>query len=127
MALLLRGIRYLRFGPLGPVFRTTLLPIRYSGGIQRAANHVIAHAGKILHAAAADQYDRVLLQVMADARNVRSDFNAVGEADARDLPQRRVRLLGGRCVNARTNSALLRAALERRARSLPAWRFPPIT
>src|SRR5207247_2559751 len=39
----------------------------------------------------------------------------------------RIRLLGSRSVHARTNSALLRTAIERRARCLPARRPSPIT
>src|SRR5215813_1780088 len=65
-ALLLRGIDYLRFGPLGPILRSALPAIRHTGRIQRATDYVISHAGKILHTAAADQHNRVLLQVVAD-------------------------------------------------------------
>src|SRR6516164_8247744 len=65
-ALLLRGIGYLRFRPLGSVFRSPLAAIGDTRGVQRAANHVITYAGKVLHAAAADEHDRVLLQVMAN-------------------------------------------------------------
>src|ERR1700681_1271761 len=64
---------------------------------------------------------------MADPGNVRGDLDSIGEPDAGHLPQRRIRLLGGGSVHTRTNSALLRAAIERRARCLPAWRFSPIT
>src|SRR3954463_13385528 len=51
---------------------------------------------------------------MALARDVADHLEAVGETNLRDLAQRRVRLLGGRCVDARANSALLRALLQRR-------------
>src|SRR4051794_3214983 len=63
-ALRLRGIRFLRFGPLGSVFRPTLPPIGHPGGVQSAADHVIAHAREVLHAAPADQHDRVFLQIV---------------------------------------------------------------
>src|SRR5580693_7033674 len=72
-ALLLRGIRSLRFRSLGPVLRPALLAVGDAGGIQRPANHVIADAGEILHAPPADQHDRVLLQVVADPRNIGCD------------------------------------------------------
>src|ERR1019366_5207009 len=132
-ALRLRGINFnLRFWrltlrPFGPVLRTALFAIGHAGGIQRAADHVITHARKILHTAPADEHDRVLLQVVSDSRDVGGHFDPVGQGHARHFPQRRIRLLGSRSVDTRTNSTLLRAAFQRRARSLPAWRFPPIT
>src|ERR1700687_2263512 len=46
--------------PLGSVLRAALLAASNSHRIERAANHVIAHAGEILYAAAANQHDRVL-------------------------------------------------------------------
>src|SRR5215469_11823838 len=124
-ALLLRGIGYLRFRPLGSVFRSSLAAVGYACGIQRAADHVIAHAGKVLHTAPADQHDRVLLQVVADARDVRGHFDSISKPHAGDFPQRRIRLLGSGGVYAGAHPALLRTAIERRARSLPAWRLPP--
>src|SRR5882724_3876535 len=54
-------------GPLGPIFRAPLLAVRDACGIERAAHHVIADAGEVLYAASADQHNRVLLQVVADA------------------------------------------------------------
>src|ERR1044071_9873659 len=90
-ALRLRGIRFLRLGPLGPVFRPALPAIGYPGRIQRAANHVVPDARKILHAAPADQHDRVLLEVVPDAGDVRRYFDSVRQPDARHFPQRRIR------------------------------------
>ena len=66
---------------------------RDAGGVQRAADDVVAHARQVLHAAAADQHHRVLLQVVALAGDVGRDLHAVGQPHARDLAQRRVRLL----------------------------------
>src|SRR5947209_7035158 len=54
------------------------------------------------------------------ARNVRRHFHAVGEPHARDLAERRVRLLRGRGVDAGADAALLRALLEGRRRALGA-------
>src|SRR5262249_3583593 len=67
----------------------------------------------ILDAAAANQHERVLLQVVADARNVGRDLDAVGEADTGDLAQRGVRLLGRLGEDANAHTALLRAVLQR--------------
>src|SRR5262249_2787880 len=58
--------------------------------------------------------DRVLLQIMALARDVADHLEAVGEADLGDLAQRRVRLLRRRGVDAGAHAALLRALLQRR-------------
>src|ERR1700730_17240446 len=86
--LLLHGL-----GPLGAEFRAPLLAVLNAGGVERPADNVIAHARKILHAAAAHQHDRVLLQVVPNPGNVGRDFNAVGQTCARDLSQRGIRLL----------------------------------
>src|SRR6266849_1030259 len=108
---------------LRSVLRASLLAVRYAGGVERSADHVITHARQIFHTAPADQHNRVLLQVVADARNVSRHFNPIGQPYARDFPQRRVRLLGSLGVHARTNSALLRTRLQRRTRRLVARPF----
>jgi hypothetical protein len=51
----------------------------------------------------------------------------VAEAHARHFSERRIRLLGRLRVHARAHPALLRTAIERRARCLPTWRFTPST
>src|SRR5437899_12796870 len=82
-------LRLLR--PLGAVFRAALAPVLDALGIMGAADDVIAHAGQILDPAAADQHDRVLLQVMTLARDVAGHLETVGQAHARDLAQGGVR------------------------------------
>src|SRR6266567_457733 len=109
----------LRFRSFRPILRAALLTVGYAGSIQRAANHVITNAGKILHTAPADQHDRVLLEVVADARNIGRHFDSIGEAHTSHFPERRVRLFGSGGINACTNSALLRTALQSGTRSLP--------
>src|SRR5579864_3907105 len=52
---------------LGAVLRAALLTLADAGAVERAAHGVIAHPWQILHAAAADQHHRVLLQVVAFA------------------------------------------------------------
>src|SRR5664280_436595 len=79
---------------------------------------MVADARQVLHATAADQHDRVLLQVVCDPRYIGSDLNSVGQANARDLAQRRVRLLGGLGVDAGADAAALRRTLQRWAGSL---------
>src|SRR5690606_13581550 len=80
--------------------------------VERPANHVITNAREILHTTAADEDDGVLLEVVALARDVRGDFHAVRQTDTANLPERRVRLLRCRRVDADADSALLRTALE---------------
>src|SRR3546814_4098599 len=75
---------------------------------------MVTDTRKILDAATADQDDRVLLQVVAFARNVAGHFEAIGQTHARDLTQCRVRLLRRRRVDARADAALLRTGLQGR-------------
>src|ERR1700742_2933948 len=99
---------------LGAVERTALLAVLDALGVEHAADDVIAHAGKVLDAAAADQDHRVLLQIVALAGNIGQRFEAVGQAHLGDLAQRGVRLLRRRGVDAGADSALLRAFLQGR-------------
>ena len=55
--------------------------------VQRTPNDVIADTGQVFDAPPADQHDRVLLQVVSDARNIGGDLNAVGQAHAGNLTQ----------------------------------------
>ena len=72
---------------------------------------MVANAGEILYTTSSDQHHGMLLQVMANAGNIGSHFDPVGEPDARDLSQCRVRLLGRRCVDTRANPSFLRTTL----------------
>src|SRR5579884_1084912 len=99
-------------GALGSIFRTALLAVRNTGGIESAAHHVIADTGQVLDAASADQHNRVLLEVVADTRYIGCDFDPVGQPHARHFPQSRIRLLRSGCIDAGTNTAPLRAGLQ---------------
>ena len=79
-----------------------------AGGVERPADDLVAHARQVLDAAAADEHDRVLLQVVALAGDVGGDLDRAGDAHARDLAQRRVRLLRRHRVDARADAAPLR-------------------
>src|SRR6266699_79685 len=106
---LLRSLR-----TLGAVLRAALLAVLDALSIEDAAENVVAHAGQVLDAAAADHDHGVLLKVMAFTRNVTNDLEAIGQAHLCDLAKRRVRLLRGRSVDPRANPALLRRLLQRR-------------
>src|SRR3712207_779713 len=96
----------------------SLLAVADALGVQRAADDLVTHTREVLHAAAAHEHHRVLLQVVADARDVGGHLDATSEADASDLPQRRVRLLRRRRVHAGAHAATLRGALQRRGLGL---------
>src|SRR5579859_820451 len=99
---------------LRAVLRTALTTVFHTLGIQGAADDVVAHTGKILHTAAADHHDGVFLQVVAFTRDIAGHFEAVGQAHAGDLTERRVRLLRSGGVDAGANTTLLRAFLQSR-------------
>src|SRR5919201_6293729 len=90
-----RMVAWLRRGilrGLHSVERTALLAVRDAGGIEGAADHLVADAWKVLDAAATDEDDRVLLKVVPLTGDVAGHLEPVGEPDTRDLPKRRVRL-----------------------------------
>src|SRR4029077_17141559 len=113
------------FRTLRAVERTALLAVLHALRVENAADDVIAHARKVLHAASANEHDRVLLKVVAFARNVSEGFVAVGQTNLGHLAKCRVRLLRRRRVDARADGALLRALLQSRnlvaLRLLAAW------
>ena len=94
--------------------RSTAERIVY-GALDSAADDLLADTGKVADATTADEDDRVLLQVVTDARDVGRDLDARAEAHTGDLAQSGVRLLRGRGVHARAHAATLRAPLEGRS------------
>lgn len=88
----LRNRRLLRL--LRAIFTPRVRAIRHTAQIQRAPHKLIPHSGTVLRAAAADQHDAVLLDVVSLARDVRGDGGAGGEAHTRRLALARVGLLG---------------------------------
>src|SRR5919202_5916636 len=122
----LRGI-YERLLGLDAVLRPRLLAVGHAGGVEGSADDLVAHAREVLDAAAAHEHDRVLLEVVALARDVGGDLHAVRQAHAGDLAKRGVRLLRRGRVDARADPAALRrgelllaplAGLETRRRDL---------
>src|ERR1700732_1358164 len=99
---------------LGAVLRPALLALADAGTVERAAHRVITHTRQILHAAAANEHHRVLLEVVAFAADVAGDFVTIGEPHAADLAQRRIGLLRRCGIDARADAALLRGCPERR-------------
>src|SRR5437660_8617238 len=64
---------------LHAVLRAGLLAVADAGGVERAADHLVAEAREILDASPANQHDRVLLEVVALAGDVGADLHAVGQ------------------------------------------------
>ena len=68
-----------RLRSLGAVLGTSLLTVCNTLRIQRAADDVVTDTRKILNTTAANHYNRVLLQVVTDTRNVSGNFHTVGQ------------------------------------------------
>src|SRR5262249_21766446 len=107
-------------GSFGSVLRAALTPILDADRVEGPADDVVAHPRQVLHPAAADEDDRVLLEIVSDARDVRRDLDAVREPNARDLAEGGIRLLRGSRVDASADTALLRRSLQGRSRLLRA-------
>src|SRR5256714_1822053 len=101
-----RGIS--RSSGLDAVHGAALLAATHASGVERPAHDLVAHARQVLDAAASHEHDRVLLEVVALARDVRGDLHPVREPHARDLAERRVRLLRRDREDARADAAALR-------------------
>src|SRR3954462_13912033 len=108
----LRGISALLL--LGAVAAASLLAVLDTLGVEGAADDLVADTGEVLHPAAADEHDRVLLEVVAHTRDVRRDLDAAAEPHAGDLAEGGVRLLRGGRVDARADAASLGRTLEGR-------------
>src|SRR4051794_35361919 len=106
----LRGISALLL--LGAVAAAGLLTVLHALGVERAADDLVADTGEILHPAAADEHDGVLLEVVTDTRDVGRDLDAARQPHAGDLAEGGVRLLRGGRVDAGADAAALRTALE---------------
>src|SRR3954462_9097909 len=78
----LRGMSALLL--LRAVPAASLLAVADALGVQRATDDLVAHAGEVLHATAADEHHRVLLQVVTHARDVGGHLDAAREADTGD-------------------------------------------
>src|SRR6185437_8768879 len=107
-----RHVSVLGLGALGAVLGAGLLAVGDADRVHGAAHDVVADAGQVLDATAADEDDRVLLQVVSDAGDVGGHLDAVGEANAGHLAQGGVRLFRRLGVDAGAYPALLRTRLQ---------------
>src|SRR6478609_7653250 len=70
-----RGTSWLSLPFLDAVLRARLLAVAHAGGVERAADDLVADARQILDAAAADEHHRVLLQVVPLPGDVGRDLD----------------------------------------------------
>src|SRR5215217_4765660 len=108
----LRGMSALLL--LGAVAAASLLTTLHGLGVQSAADDLVTNTGEVLHTTAADEHDRVLLQVVTLTRDVGGDLDATAEAHAGDLAEGGVRLLRGGRVDAGADATALRGSLQGR-------------
>src|SRR5258708_33427213 len=99
---------------LRAIAAASLLAVADALGVQGAADDLVTDARQVPDTAAADQHDRVLLEVVANARDIGGDLDLASQPDTGDLAQRGVRLLRRGRVNTRAHTTTLRALLERR-------------
>ena len=81
-------------GLLGAVLGTGGLTTGNTSEILSTAHEVVSDTGAVLHPSAADEHDRVLLEVVALTRDVGGDGAAVGELDTRHFTDSRVWFFG---------------------------------
>jgi hypothetical protein len=75
----------LSFRPLGPVKAPALPATLNSGGIEMASYNMVFHSREIFNLTAPDEDDTVLLELVADTRNIGGHFDAIREPDPSDL------------------------------------------
>jgi hypothetical protein len=73
---------------------------------------MVPNPGEVLDTSTANQHDRVFLQVVPDAGDIGGDLYPVCKADTRNFTQRRVGLLGCRCVHPCAYSSALGTPLQ---------------
>src|ERR671915_1628471 len=78
---------------LRAVAAARLLTVPDALRVERAPDDLVANAREVLHPAAAHEHDRVLLQVVADARDIGRDLDPAGQPDTGNLAERGVGLL----------------------------------
>jgi hypothetical protein len=85
---------------------------------------MVTHTRKVFNPAATNKDHRVLLQVMANTRNIRGNLYSICQTYPCNLAESRVRLFRRGCIDPCANTPLLRAALKRRRCRLVSFVFP---
>src|SRR3989338_2317515 len=108
-----RRILFSGFWLFRAVIRAAAAALLHARRIQFAAHDGVAHAD-VLHTSAADEDDRVFLQGVPLAGDVRSNLHAIGEAYTCNLADCGVRFAGSLGRDACTDTALEGRRIERR-------------
>jgi hypothetical protein len=106
------SFRFLVSTAFTTVLGTGLLAAIDTKGIEGPANNVVSDTRKVPNPPATDEDYIVLLQVMADTRNVGRDLLTIGETNSRNLAKGGVRLLRSHGFDLQTNSPLLRTVAQ---------------
>ena len=67
----------------GPISASRLLASVDAQRVSRTANDLVTNTRQVADPSAADQHDRVFLQIVAFARNVNRDFLAIAQSNTR--------------------------------------------
>ncbi|ALP42202.1 hypothetical protein WL1483_2783 [Aeromonas schubertii] len=89
-----------------------MLTVFHASTVQSTTNGVITHTRQVLNTTAADQNNRVLLQVVTFTTDVGGDFETVGQTHTANFTQSGVRLLRGGGVYTGAHATLLRARFQ---------------
>ena len=111
--------------PLGTVLRAALATVFNTRSVECPAHNVVLHTWQVLHTTAANQHNRVLLQVVPLARDIGNDFKAIRQPDFSYFAKCRVWLLRRSRIHTRAYTAALRTIRQRRRlRFLYLWVTP---
>ncbi len=100
------------FRSLCSVLGAALFPVIYTGSIKRATYDMVLDAREVLYSSAANQDDRVLLQIMPLAGDICIHFSVVAEANSTYFAQRGVGFAWSLSSHLRANAPLLRCTLQ---------------
>ena len=75
----------LLLGLLCTVLGTSLTTVSNTLSIESASDDVVTYTRKVLYTSASDENDAVLLKVVTDTRDIRSNFISVCELNSGDL------------------------------------------
>jgi hypothetical protein len=69
---------------------------------------VIPNSWEVFDPSSANEYDRMLLKVVADSGNIGGHFNSIGQSHAGNLPKGGIGFFGSGGINSYTNPSFLR-------------------
>jgi hypothetical protein len=103
------------FRAFSSIAAASLLAVVDGSAVERSADNLVTNTWEVLNTTAADKHHRVLLEVVADSRDVCRNFHAIYKAHTANLTKSRVRLFRGCGVNTSAYATLLRVAFKSRS------------